>query len=348
MGEKKKLPNPEEGVLAEAFRWHPEHLIADHARNSSRVCLYDTPEELKPWLGEKCCFRLDEIEHRLYNEVDGLLVVGQITPITIYLTPKGGGCVVDGYLRHAAFLLAFVRGVANEIPGGSTILCTSISAPDGSIAGWHQIARRNFAENHGHKRLTPIDRASYARFLTNADPFGIGLTREAAAMEMGVSLSFIDKLLRLLALHPSMILQVHEGKLGVGKALAKGSRRGEAGAMGERPGTKHSQIRSALVARDWRPAPTHGLTPDEICQLFESVAPLKTAAANEIPEAVQVWHDFFSLSAEEAQALRPRRKRGRKKKTAIAEPPAPAPKKKRKKRAPQSARDPSAALAATS
>lgn len=303
MAEKEKSFSSETG---DQLRWDPTQIHADHGRNASRCCLYDTPDELMGLLGEnRCCFRLEEIEHRLYNPVDGILEVGQTNAISVYKTPTGHGWVVDGYLRHAAFLLAHARGQLDQIPSGPKILCTVVPEPDGSNDGWHRIARHNFAENSGRKGLTHVDLARYGRYLTTPEPFGIGLDPKEAAAEMGITLSVYDKLMRLLRLHPQTILDVHEGRVKLTRALDEGSRRGEGGAVGPRPGVKHTQIRSAVASCDWRPPPSHGLDSEGLLLLVRAIAPPRGGSAPELPDQVREWVEFLTLDPAEAKALRP-------------------------------------------
>lgn len=241
----------------------PSGIEADHAQNM-RYMAHATMPELLQHLGPRCCFSPEQIEQRLRS----LKSEGQITPVTVYPTGTGRATLVDGYLRHAAFLLAEVRGELDQIPRAKgKILAIEIKQPK-SADDWAALADRNLAENRERAALSDTDLAFYVerrlpqlvRALRAADE---ALTEKAAttlaveqlAAKLGMSTRNVHRYRQLANSKPATLLAVHNGTLTMSAALRKASESGEGNATGTRPGIARKAIRRALASTTSRPLP---------------------------------------------------------------------------------------------
>ena len=241
----------------------PSGIEADHSTNM-RWLAHDTMPELVQYLGAKCCFSAEQIEGRLRS----LKSEGQITPVTVYASATGRATLVDGYLRHAAFLLAEVRGELSLIPRAKDkILGIEVKQPK-SIEDWSALADRNLAENRERAALTDADLAFdverrlalLVRELGKADE---SLTEKTAvkpaieqlAAKLGMSTRNVLRYRQLAQSKPTTLLAVHTGALSMAAALRNASTKGEGTATGPRAGIARKAIRRALAATTSRPLP---------------------------------------------------------------------------------------------
>jgi len=298
MGTKK--PKPGEATVRDALAYIPSKIRANHKRNYSRE-QFKTPSELQPFLGDLCSFTLAEIEDRLAS----LKKHKQISPVNIYLTSTSEAFLTRGYLRHAAFLLAEVRGELDQIPGsGGKILCTLVTEPK-SEADWLALAEANYAENTDVKSLTAIDKARYAwRLLAPTSEGGFGQTVEQATQALGLTNKRqLDRYLRLLKLPPDVRADVHFGKLTMSEALNGSTENGEAGSPGERAGVKHKATRSAIEFKATRKPPTKGLNREEM-ELFAELYSGARSLDATTPDSVRAWYEWVSPSSDEIKAIK--------------------------------------------
>lgn len=315
MGGIKRKPKTGEGTSRDAGAFIPSAIHVDHRRNYSRELL-STPDELKPYLPDGCCFTLAEIEERLAS----MQKHTQIDAVSIYLTLTGDAYLVDGYLRHAAFLLAEVRGLLGTIPkSGGKIRCDYVTEPK-SEADWLALAERNYEENTARKGLSCVDKARYAAGLM-APPSegGFGLTAEQAAQRIGLTNTRqLDRYLRLLKLPPTVRADLRSGKITMSAALADSSKTGQAGSPGPRPGIKSSTVKRALSHVAVRPLPTRGLSAKDTAALLGIMTGAAEIAEDDMSDALAEWLRAINMPAEEAQALaakaddKPRKKSPRK------------------------------------
>lgn len=291
----------------------PSGIWADHAENG-RLQAYDTMPELVKFIGPKCCFSPAQIEKRLTS----LLNEGQITPVEIYVTATGQATLVDGYLRHAAFLLAEVRGQLDAIPRAQgKILTLEIKQPK-NADDWAAIADRNLAENREREPLTDADMAVWIdrrhaqlvrQFRKDDETLGEkkanGKATEAIADKLKWSVSTVAKYRRLAALKPSTLLAVHTGVIKMSAALSKASQDGEGTHTGPRVGVPHKSVRLALKHAEKRPLPEQGLSSSEKMQEFLAVLAGEVSLDDIEDEDVRAWVSAVSITGDEAKALAP-------------------------------------------
>ena len=291
----------------------PSGIWADHAENG-RLQAYDTIPELVKFIGPKCCFSPAQIVKRLVS----LLNEGQITPVEIYVTATGQATLVDGYLRHAAFLLAEVRGQLDRIPRAQgKILTLEIKQPK-NADDWAAIADRNLAENREREPLTDADMAVWIerrhaqlvrQFRKEDEALGekkaSGKATETIAERLKLSVSTIAKYRRLAALKPSVLLAVHTGAMKMSAALSKASQAGEGTHTGPRAGVPHKSMRLALKHAEKRPLPEQGLSSSEKMQEFLAVLSGEVSLSDIEDEDVRAWVAAVSITRDEAKALAP-------------------------------------------
>ena len=223
----------------------PSNILARHEDNSSRAALYDVQSKIPELaesgaLGDAFCFTLTEVEQRLAS----LKTHGQLTAVRVYRTNTGQATLGEGYLRHAAFLLAEVRGELDQIPGGGKygILLTRVEMPK-TVEGRIEAAWANHAETADRKTPPPIDIAFFLR-VQCAQP---DATRDSVAERIGMQSRQVARHLQLLTLPLSTQLDVHEGRKTMAEVLKVASERGEGTARGKRAGVALSQIKEAVL-----------------------------------------------------------------------------------------------------
>ncbi len=316
----KRKPAAGTGTHREAWAMIPSAVKANHLRNYSRKgILYDTPPELLPYLGAKCCFTLTQIEARM----ESLLSRGQDTAVRVYLTLTGETHLVVGFLRHAAMLLAEIRGMLDKVPNaGGKILCLTVTEPK-SIADWLKIADMNYGENTEHLELSDIQKAMYAELcMKPVIEGGFGLSPIEAAKRIGCnSERQLNRYLRLLKLPLDVILAVHEGRTTQTAALKSSTDHGEAGSPGVRGNMSVKKMRIAVEMREINPPPSVSLTPDEQVVLIRLQSG-EQIPADQIPANVQAWATWMQ-PAKPALPEGEKPRRGRKPKAAKVSPPTP-------------------------
>lgn len=241
----------------------PSGIEADHSQNM-RWLAHDTMPELVKYLGARCCFTTEQIEQRLRS----LKSEGQITPVTVYASATGRATLVDGYLRHAAFLLAEVRGELDTIPRAKgKILGIEVKQPK-NAEDWAALADRNLAENRERAALSDTDLAFYVerrlpQFVrefrktdeTLSEKAATKLAVERLAEKLGLSTRHVQRYRQLAQSKPATLLAVHIGALTMTAALRTASTKGEGSAIGPRAGINRKAIRRALAATTSRPLP---------------------------------------------------------------------------------------------
>lgn len=323
MGGKKKRPKQGEGTNRDASYYIPSKIHVNHARNFSRADCHPVPPELQPHIeGSTFCFTLAEVEGRLREYLGRVRpeedadpkACGQITAATIYLSATNDAFLVDGYLRHAAWLLAEVRGLLTK---KTNVFKVDHIAQPKTDADWAAIRRRNYKENHSRKKLTAIDRAYFAqRLCTPVKEGGGGLTPADAALEMGLSSARqVNRLKSLLALPPDVRAKLHAGEMTIKQAEDYGKNTGQGTHKGGRQGVKHSNMRRALRLADDdkadRPAPKQPLAPKQLIELARILVG-EIEVTDETNQKVAAWADFFDATADE-EPEKPRKRRGKKK-----------------------------------
>ncbi len=267
----------------------PSNILARHEDNSSRAALYDVQDKIPELaesgaLGDKFCFTLAEVEQRLAS----LKAHGQLTAVRVYRTNTGQATLGEGYLRHAAFLLAEVRGELDQIPNGKHgIMLTRVEMPT-TVEGRIAAAWSNHEENAERKDQTPIDIAFFLR-VQCAQP---DATRDSVAERIGMKRRQVDRHLQLLTLSLSVQLDVHEGRKTMAEALKVASERGEGAARGKRAGVAISQIKRAIAALR-APDSKHGtdlIEADTVFtteELVETLAWIAGVEGAEPPDAIK-------------------------------------------------------------
>ena len=277
----------------ELTRIVPSHIRCDHS-NNQRFAPYDSPPEIAQWIGPKCCFPIAVIEERLAS----LLREGQITPIEVSRSGTGYPDLEVGYLRLAAFLLAEARCLMDQIPRAKGTTLTGIKAllvkPAKSQTDHADKARRNREENIARVELSPVDHAIYfKRRLAAIRDDGTSMTRAELSEEEKRSVDYINKHLRLFeVLSPEQLLEVHEGKIPMSKALKTASAQGKGGLPGPRganPAIKHSAVQRALANVETRKPPSADLSHAQVLTLLSRLAGTQTSSDDELVES---WIDF--------------------------------------------------------
>lgn len=269
-GGQKRRPNTDTATVRDLHADLPSAIKVDHRSNSSRAAIYDSPPELAPYIGPKSCYRVEELEAFLNDPVEGLFAVGLGQPVKCYLTKTGDAHLSVGFRRHAALLLAEVRGELHRVPGlGGKITYTTVAEPK-TPADWARLDDLNRAENDQRKTRTPIDILYNVKYrLSLADDKGQTPTREQVADSLGISKRQLDRYMELDDLPPWQKIEVHEGRLSISAALAKKSEEGRGNSKGKRPGIPHSAMQRAIAFMDERPMPAVTLGPDDVCLLFK-------------------------------------------------------------------------------
>jgi hypothetical protein len=292
-GGQKRKPNAEGSSVSDLNNIPVASIKVDHRKNFSRGAIYDSPKELVPYIGPKCCFTLAEIEQRL-NGTGGLKQLGQLKPAMIFLTKTGEAHLVAGYLRHAALLLAHARGELN-VPGACPaageklirIKCVTTTEPK-SAADWRRIAAMNEAENAVTKQRSPIDIAYTIQALMSMRD-GDGNVPElkdvAASLMPSVSTSQAYRYLSLLELDPVTQRDVHEGRVKMSAALKAKSESGLGSAMGPRPAIAIKAMRRAVTSTSDRPPPDITITGVDLPLLLAGL--IGDKEIGELPEHVQ-------------------------------------------------------------
>jgi hypothetical protein len=313
----KRKPAAGTGTHREAWAMIPSAVKANHLRNYSRKgILYPTPPELVPYIGAQCCFTLAQIEARM----ESLLSRGQDTAVRVYLTLTGETHLVVGFLRHAAMLLAEIRGLLDKVPNaGGKILCLTVTEPK-SIADWLKIADMNYGENTEQLGLSDIQKALYAESLMKGViEGGFGLGPLEAAKHIGVdSERSLARYLRLLKLPLDVILAVHEGRMTQSNALKASTNSGAAGSPGVRGNMSVKKMRVAVEMRETNPPPSVSLTPDEQIVLIRLIGG-EQIEPDQVPPNVKAWATWMQ-PAKQALPEGERPRRGRKPKVS---PPTP-------------------------
>jgi hypothetical protein len=324
-GGQKRKPNAEGSSVSDLNNIPVASIKVDHRNNTSRAAIYDSPPELEPFIGPKCCFTLAEIEGFL-NEPGGMKDVGQLQPIGVFLTKTGETHLVHGHFRHATLLLAHVRGVA--VPGaypasGEKMIrakCVTVTEPK-SADDWRKIALRNAAENAITKRQSPVDIAYLIRALSKL-PDNDGNTPDlktvAASMLPAMSYSQACRYLSLLELHPSKLVDVHEGRVKMSAALKAKSESGLGSAMGPRPAIAIKAMRRAVGSASDRPPPDITITGVDLPLLLAGL--IGDKEIGELPEHVQQAIRFANCPKPEkvtAADGEPKAKKPRKAKTEL-------------------------------
>lgn len=287
----------------------PSHIRADHRNNESRGWApYEAPEEIKHLLVDgRCCFTLEEIEQRFAS----IMLEGQICEVEVSMGGDKRPTLTVGYLRHAAFLLAEVRGVLDQIPGmkGRSkpgVRAKIVPAPK-SQDDWDRASDRNFAENNERLALTPVQFAFYCKrkldmFNANGEPLYTRLTlaQKLSASGRDISKRTIDRHMQLLSVRPEVLLAVHEGRMKMSAALKQQSEKGEGTATGKLPGVPRKVIRARNV--DKRPAVA--LTPEQTDTLVEVL--IGDRSINDVDDdAIDVWHTYYTSPKPKRAALKP-------------------------------------------
>ena len=258
------------------FKVLPSAIIAKHSNNHDRAPLYSLTAELPELAGHPAfggedafCFTRAEVLAR----ADSFTKHGQEMAVRFDRTATGLCSLSAGYLRHAAALYLEVTGRLKDCaPNGAGdrlvdgLLGLAADSPktlEGQIAAvWH-----SGAENE-RKATTPIDLAWKIRRLSQ-----LQVPMTEVCSRLGISASTASSYLRLLTLPVATQLAVHEGKLGVTKALADASTRGEGSAIGPRPGVRHTSIRRALnTTPAEHPRPKAALTAKQVEALLDAIA----------------------------------------------------------------------------
>lgn len=277
----------------------PSGIEADHSTNM-RWLAHDTMPELVPYLGPKCCFSAEQIEGRLRS----LKTDGQIEPVEVFASATGQATLKIGFLRHAGFLLAEVRGELDSIPGARGKIVAIETKQPKSAEDWAALADRNLAENRERAALSDTDLAfyverrlpQYVRELRKADE---ALTEKAAtklaidkiAEKLGMSTRNVQRYRQLAQSKPTTLLAVHTGALTMTAALRTASEKGEGPAKGPLAGVRHSSIRRALAHVTTRPVPPKSLAPAEVLTLARILA--GETVDDELSDAVREWSDWL-------------------------------------------------------
>lgn len=287
----------------EVKRFLPSHVRADHAHNTSRWAPYDTPAELVEHLGPKCCFTLEQIEKRLAS----LLSEGQLEDVTVSISGDGYPDLVFGFLRHAAFLLAEVRGSLDTIPGAkgmkfAGIRAKVVQAPK-TQADHAEIARKNLAENRERQEMSPVDLAFYAkRRLAAFDDEGNTPSREDVAKELGMSKRTLDNYIQLTSARPEQLMAVHTGMVSMSGLLSQMRDKGQGTARGRNPGVQ----RKAMRRRKPEQRPTNMLSPPQIDALIDVINGDKPLA--EVDDADVVQYVRYFDAPPEPKPAKPKKK----------------------------------------
>ena len=297
----------------------PSKIRTDHRNNHSRSALYtvlDKVPELSelPEFGDAFCFTLAQVEKRLTS----LKIEGQIHPVRGYKTSTGFCVLKEGYLRHAAFCLAEVRGELDQIPNARVdgvkgkkygIRIELVPAPtkseDHVAAIWS-----NTAENDEQLARTPLDTAWLIK-----RAFVMQETQKSIAAKLKMSERSVDRYHSLLALSPTVQLDIHEGRTTMSVALAKASKDGEGTGRGARPGVPHKLLRRAFAAIKESGHGSELLESDQIFTVEEMLSALSWVAGVENGEPPEVIKAFI-----EGAPPKPPKKSGRPKKKAPPKP----------------------------
>jgi hypothetical protein len=297
----------------------PSKLIARHVDNHDRAPMYSLRVELPELAGHPAFGKGDDADKFCFARADVLKRaesfkrVGQEQRIRVCRTNTGAGKVTAGYLRHAAALYLEVAGELAACPGMVTGIRfdgedQARTAEQQLESVWH-----SSAENE-RKETSPIDFAWKCKRL-----LALQVSRKEIAERLEVSLSYVDKTLRLLTLSVATQLAVHEGRLPMTKALADASEAGEGSARGPDSGVKKSAIVRALstTPRE-RPQPEKSLTPKQVAELVSAL--VGAVDAEKTSESVQEWVRWLDCPKPEKVAAvpvtsEPKVKRERKPKT---------------------------------
>jgi hypothetical protein len=310
----------------EGTRFLPSQIRADHRRNTGRGgwTPYDPPPELAAYFGDrKICFTMAQIEKRLAS----LLAEGQLEDLTVSIAGDKRPDLEIGFLRHAAFLLAEVRGVLDQIPGAKGPKFYGVRAkvvPAAKTQEEYDAASdRNFAENSERLGLSPVAFAFYIKrkldmFNDNGEPL---YTRLTLAKKLDIDARVLDRYMQLLKARPETLLAVHEGTLSMAAALKHMSDTGEGGARGKRAGVSHKTMRKALRIADKRPLPTKGLSAEKLRSLLAVLAG-EDSITDETDETVAAWVKAMTPTADEIKANTPKVSREPKPSNKLAPPTA--------------------------
>lgn len=234
--------------FSNTFHIMPSKIRCDHRDNSSRAAIYqvaDTIPEIAHFFADNApfCFTLAEVEARL-KSFKQTSPRGQITEAHTYMTNTGHPVLSKGYLRHAAMLLAEVRGELDQIEGARTGLRVMRVPMPQSPEAFTADALANYEENEERKKMSSVDLAWFYRRLIDAHK----MSAKTVAARCNTSLSTVNKHLQLFKLKPRIVLDIHEGRVKMSAALADASEKGEGGATGPRKGVKHTAIKRAYEA----------------------------------------------------------------------------------------------------
>ena len=307
--------------LSSAFSILPSKIRSDHRTNASRAPMYtvlgQVPEIADcPEISDAFCFTRAQVEQRLAS----MQAKTQIVAARGYRTSTGHPVLKEGFLRHAAMLLAEVRGELDTIPDGAKglriIFVSPPKTPEDQVAGLFA----NCEENDERLDRSPVDTAWLIK-----RAIAMQVTKEDIAKELGCSVRVVDRHLSLLALDPMVQLDVHTGKVKMSAVLKDASKKGEGTGRGKRAGVPHTKLRRAFAAISEsdhgaeRRASDVTFTAEEILSALSWGAGVENDAP---PESIRKF-------IEDAPA-KPKKKAGRKKKAATNAAPSPAPKKKSK------------------
>lgn len=286
----------------EIKRFLPSHIRVDHAANQ-RWAPYDTPEEIREWIGPRCCFTLAQIEKRLAS----LLSEGQLEDITVTISNTGYPDLAIGFLRHAAFLLAEARGLLDDIPGAKGIRFSGVRAkviPAPKTQSEHRaLARKNRAENMERQDLSPVDLGfNLKRALNEMDDEGRKPSSEEVAAEFGISKRTLDRYLQLTTLAPEVLLAVHEGRKHMSAALSEASQRGAGSSRGPNSGIQRKAMRRR--ARDARPeTPLNPMQVDALIDLING-----DVLPTDVDDTVRAWIAYVNPPPPPKQSTKPKKK----------------------------------------
>jgi len=228
--------------LSTGFSILPSKIRSDHRTNSSRAPMYTVLGQVPEIadcaeMSDAFCFTRAQVEQRLAS----MQAKTQMQAVRGYRTSTGHPVLLEGFLRHAAMLLAEVRGELDTIPDGKKglriLFVAQPKTPESRVSSLFA----NREENDERLPRSPIDTGwLIKRALT------MQVTKEDIAKELGCSVRVVDRYSSLLNLDPMTQLDIHTGKRKMSVVLKEESEKGEGSGRGKRPGEPHAKLRAVF------------------------------------------------------------------------------------------------------